>query len=412
MPAPRRIGLAVEFHLLYKHHSELLAGIQRYADEQGWLTVIDDWIQDTLSRSPGDRPAYDGVIARVSERQHELMNATSRVGTPLVNVMRGSPAFDQLPGVFPDFAAAGRMRAEHLLSRGLRHFACALVPGLPSDVVQAAAFAEVVEAAGCSVTLLELQANPANELELYRKNLALVNHWMDRWQLPIGVASPEDAFARYVAQMVHERGWQVPDDVAIVAGMNEEKLCERPRPQLSSVEIGYERIGYEAARLLDSLMNEADGSRRRRKPCRLGRRSESPPAAPIHIMLPPVGVVVRESSDLFAVEDDLVAAAQAFMVQHCHARVGVREVAEALCVSVRTLQTRFARVLKRSVVQEMCRVRIERIKEELTTTDRSVHEIAKRTGFASHKRLCDVFKRETGVPPSEYRAARRPPKER
>jgi LacI family transcriptional regulator len=47
--------------------------------------------------------------------------------------------------------------------------------------------------------------------------------------------------------MCRQQGWRVPHDVAIIAGMNEESLCEHPRPSLTSVELGYDRIGYEAA---------------------------------------------------------------------------------------------------------------------------------------------------------------------
>jgi hypothetical protein len=36
--------------------------------------------------------------------------------------------------------------------------------------------------------------------------------------------------------------------VAMIVGSNEETLCDHPRPSLSSVQMGYERIGYEAAR--------------------------------------------------------------------------------------------------------------------------------------------------------------------
>jgi len=57
MTPPRRIGLALEFHLLHKHHTETFAGFQRYADERGWLTVFDDWIGETLAGSPEGRPA-------------------------------------------------------------------------------------------------------------------------------------------------------------------------------------------------------------------------------------------------------------------------------------------------------------------------------------------------------------------
>ena len=79
--------------------------------------------------------------------------------------------------------------------------------------------------------------------------------WMKDWQLPIGVYVGSEPEGRMVAQICYNRGWRVPEDVAIIAGRNEETFCEHLHPTLTSVELGYERIGYEAARLLDRLMD-------------------------------------------------------------------------------------------------------------------------------------------------------------
>jgi AraC-like DNA-binding protein len=54
----------------------------------------------------------------------------------------------------------------------------------------------------------------------------------------------------------------------------------------------------------------------------------------------------------------------------------------------------------------MRRVRIERAKRKLVSSDRPVHEIAIQIGFASHIRLCEVFKREVGLTPGDYRRER------
>ncbi len=187
--------------------------------------------------------------------------------------------------------------------------------------------------------------------------------------------------------MTGPRG-RVPEDMAIIGARNEEHLCERPRPCLSSIEIGYERIGYEAARMLDRLM-----------------RGEKPQGK-LQIAMPPVGVVARESTDFFATDDPLVAEAQGYIALHCHTNLAVTDVATRLCVSPKTLQIHFAAALDRSVAQEIRRVRIEKVKRELATSDLSIHEIALRAGFASNTRLAEVFKRDVGMSPSEFRGER------
>ncbi len=407
MPTPRRIGLSLDYHRLYKHHSEVYAGIQRYANERDWLTVVDDWVGETLATSPRGRRAYDGAIARVDAGQLAMVDATAAAGIPLVNVLAASPARDRLPAVFPDYEQAGRLRAEHLLSRGLRHFAFLSTMDQAAYQSQASGFMATVAAAGSTVSLLDLSATWDDTLPHYRQNMARFQKWMDGWELPIGVGAINDNFARNVAQLAHERGWRTPEDVAIVGGLNEEKICETARPTLSSVEFGFERIGYEAARLLETLMDEADAARARRKKSLLGRKSLSPLADPIQITLPPIGVVVRESTDFFAANDDIVAKAHAFIAAQCHTRLEVNEVAAKLCVSPRTLQNRFTEVLRRTVGEEIRRVRLEKAKRELTSSDRSVHEIAIRAGFSCNTRMTEAFKREMGVTPRQYRKQRK-----
>jgi LacI family transcriptional regulator len=175
--------------------------------------------------------------------------------------------------------------------------------------------------------------------------------------------------------------------VAIVAGKNEEALCEQPRPSLTSIEIGYDRIGYAAAELLGRLM-----------------AGHAPPAAALR--LSPRGLVVRESTDFFAVENTTVAAALAFISANSHRRIGPDDVARAVGAEPRTLQNYFRKAIQRPIATEIRRVRIERAKRELAQGDRPLAVIARAVGFVTLQRLYEVFRRELGVGPGEYRRQR------
>jgi hypothetical protein len=37
----------------YKRHSEIFAGVERYAEERGWVSIIDEFVHDTLRRRGG-----------------------------------------------------------------------------------------------------------------------------------------------------------------------------------------------------------------------------------------------------------------------------------------------------------------------------------------------------------------------
>jgi len=391
MPARRRIALQLDLNWPYKRHADVFAGTQLYAQQQGWESVIDEYIADTLPARRGKGVRYDGIIARAGRK---LAERAAQLGVPLVNVWFSSPVWRQLPGVFPDFAASGRLVAEHLLARGLRRFA-ALSSEDRGAKREVAAFCDVVGQAGFRCLTEKLPLDTMRTYAVQRRSEQRINAWMQGWELPIGVLVVKDGVGRIVAQMCHRRGWPVPQDVAIVAGSNEATICEHPRPSLSSVERGYERIGYEAARLLDRLMHEAAEHPNH-------RTSSEPP----QILIPPVGLVVRESTDFFAVEDELVAAALVFIAANSHRRISQNDVARAVHAETRTLQSRFRKVLDRPIAATIRQVRVERAKRELVQSDRSLQEIARDAGFGEAMRMYEVFRRELGVTPSQYRRQR------
>ena len=135
-------------------------------------------------------------------------------------------------------------------------------------------------------------------------------------------------------------------------------------------------------------------------------RATDHPLPPMHVTLPPVGIVVRDSTSSFLAEDPLVAGAQKFIAANCDRRIGVNTVASQFAVSPKTLQKHFTTALNRGVAQEIRRARIERVKQELADGKRTISEIATITGFKSNASLSVIFRREVGLTPSQYRAQR------
>lgn len=389
MPERRRVALMLDIAWAYKRHVGTFAGTQRYAQEHGWESTIDEFVYDTLPARRSKSVRYDGVIARATT---QLVDRAARNDVPVVNVWLSSPVFESLPGVFPDFTAIGRLRAEHLLSRGFPNFAAVTSPRNRANAIELEEFRRLIGEAGCSCVTAQIPQRTDRTVADWRRTEQTISRWMDAWELPVGVWSSSEMTGRLIVQMCRERGWRVPEDVAIIAGMNEETFCENPRPSLTSIEIGHERIGYEAARLLDRLMDEED------------RGAKTSPVE--HILLPPQSLVVRESTDFFAVNDSLVAMALEFIAAQSHRPIAPTDVARAVSTELRTLQRRFSKYLGRPIATEIRRVRIERARRELTQTDRSIANISRDVGFGEPMRMYEVFVRELGVTPSDYRKQR------
>jgi LacI family transcriptional regulator len=383
MAQHRRVALMLDLEWPYKRHTAVFAGAQRYAQEQDWHTIIDEYADDTIATAP-KKLRYDGIIARATKK---LALRAEQLKTPLVNVWSSSPVLNSVPTVMGDFVAAGQLRAEHLLSRGLSRFALLTSEGDRSQDIEAKHFNATLKAAGCTSTWIMTSMNPTVSVQEWRKCEKAISEWMDSWELPIGVFVGSDSDGRMVAQMCRNRGWRVPEDVAIISGRNEETYCERLRPTLTSVEIGYERIGYEAAKLLDQLM---DGK----------------PAPEEIIVVKSQQLIVRESTDFLAVDEPIISAALKFIATHCHRNIGQDDVARAVSMETRTLQRRFRKYINRPIAAEIRRVRLERAKRELAQGNRSLAEIARDVGFGEAMRMYEVFKRELGVTPSQYRKER------
>ncbi len=380
----RHVALMLDLQWPYKRHSEIFVGIQRYAEERGWTSIIDEYAHDTLRRMRTSFKRYDGIVARANRA---LVQSAARRGVPVVNVWPSSPARHSVPGVYPDSTETGRLVAEHLLARGFRSFATLTSYKNVDNELEVREFARLVQEAGFECQSNCLLQNTQRDLAHWKKTVVGIERSMSRWKPPVGVYVSQEVCGRLVVQEGRRRGWRIPEDVAIVAGKNEETLCEQPRPSLTSVEIGYDRIGYAAAQLLDRLM-------------------AGEPAPPEPIRLAPHGLIVRESTDFFAVKHPIVAAALAYISANSHRRIGPDDVASAVGTGTRTLQNYFRKIIQRPVASEIRRVRIERVKRELTQSNQSLAVIARKAGFGPIQRLYEVFLREVGVTPGAYRLQR------
>jgi LacI family transcriptional regulator len=389
----RRVAISIDLEWAYKSHMETFAGIMRHAEMSGdWECVMDDFFEDSLRRRRGQPLPYDGAVGRITLAQ---ARAAHRVGIPVVNVWFGSPA-KNLPSVLHDSEAMGRMRADHLLELGVRNFATLRIPYDVSSEVQADAFESRVRAEGypCVTGSLDMEATDlkasGNLVFDRRKTQNALARWLDRWNPPIGVSINTDHLGRKVAQMCARRGWRIPDQVALVAGHNEEIICERPAPSITSVEVGYDRIGYRAAVLLDRLM-----------------AGETIPTDELHQKISPRNLVPRASTDFLAVDDPLVASAMLYISKHFEKPITIDNVAEAANTSRATLNRRFSEHLRRSVNQEIRRQRLSRARRALVSSNEPIAAIARRCGYPWPEQFSRAFRSEHNMTPAEYRRSKR-----
>ncbi len=385
------VALIIETSTAYGR--SIIVGATRYIRERGpWTVYIEQRsLQDSappwLERWDGD-----GIISRASTPRSA--KAVLRAGIPTVDLN------DQvrdlgLPQIHSDHAAMARLAAEHLMERGFRHFAYFGFPVFEWSVRRHDAFAACVAAAG--FRFHELESAPrvswGHQQSSWEGEVEGAARWIKKLPKPLGVMTGNDPRGIQLLDACRRAGVAVPEEVAVVGVDNDELVCELAYPPLSSVIPDAVRIGYEGGRaLLDRLMKGERG--------------------PVDDQtIPPLGVAVRQSSDVTAIADPRLADAMRFIRENACAGIGVEDVLDRVAVSRSVLQRLFRKQFDRTILDSITEVRIGRVKQLLTETDLPLADIAHRAGFAYMEYLSTTFRRQTGWTLGAYRrefARRRP----
>jgi len=195
----------------------------------------------------------------------------------------------------------------------------------------------------------------------------------------------DDGVGYDLIEIAGEAGIRIPEEVAVMSVDNNEVLCNSAEPPLSSVETNFEQAGYEAAELLDAVMTG----------------QEVMPSRPILGRV--ARVVVRQSSNVLAINDSQTAAALHFIHKHFNSPIQVSDVVETTYLSRRALEKKFKALMNRSILDEIMRVRIEHIVELLLKSHMSINQIAASSTFNSTSHLIRAFKKHKGMSPRAFR---------
>jgi len=364
----------------------ILRGIRNYArTQEAWTMICGVAERADLSRLRDWAP--DGLIALPPEAKRVRR---VRLGGPLV-VLGPVPAGVRAGCVVPDDRAIGAMAAQYLLDRGWRQFAFLGLDCWWSNPREAG-FRRELEARGCVCSCLHTGPDRLERWPQWRWPGAedMLVKWVRSLSRPVAVLAANDLLGIELAGACAHLGLRVPEDVAILGVDNDDLVCEFCRPTLSSVAVPWEKLGYEAAALLAGMME-----------------GQAPPPEPV--LIPPVDVVTRQSTDALAVADPAVLAGAKFIWTRFPEAVGVRDIAEAACVCRRTLERRFHAALGRTVHQEITRCRLARAKQLLAQGQGRIGDIGRACGFSTTARFCAVFRAKTGLRPLEYRRLIAPP---
>jgi LacI family transcriptional regulator len=376
MAESMHIGIALEFH--YEYARAVMRGIVSYArPARPWIFHIMDANPERFSGTRVDH--LDGVIGTLVFKEVTDLLHTHGVATVNISNRHANPGVAR---VGTDDRGIGQIAARHFLDRGFSHFAFIDTMGMHLSKEREQGFA--AELAGAKMNYSSMSKWVADHNLQGKETFETIRQWLTVLPRPLALFAASDSVAWPVLEVCRDMDISVPESVAVLGVDNDPMVCLLSSPTLSSVAIPAERIGYEAAGILDRVLH-----------------GEQPPRDAI--LIPAKEIVTRQSSDVLAIPDNELATAVRYIRQHAGNRIGVRDVVRATQVARRSLERKFRSVLGRSPLEEIRRARLDRVRELLVNTDLSMPVIAERSGFDSAVRLTTVFREETGMTPTGFR---------
>jgi LacI family transcriptional regulator len=153
---------------------------------------------------------------------------------------------------------------------------------------------------------------------------------------------------------------------------------------LSSVAQGTRQMGYRAAKLLHQLLD------RRELPLQ-------------RILVPPVKVIERRSTDFRSLRDPAVIQAMHYIRHHACKGIKVEQVLDAIGMSRSNLEKRFRDETGETIHHVIHQEKLDRARNLLTATSLTINEISQMCGYPSLQYFYSVFKKGYDMTPKDYR---------
>ena len=372
----RRVRLALGWY-----HHLIHRGAARYAQQAGWHL----WSAQRLHTVVHPEWTGDGFIT--NGLFGEEWGILWSLNIPVVLLDMQPMQRPNVGRVLTDDSLVGQLAFEHFEHKGYAHFAWfSRYDG--QELQRALGFEACVRAAGFDCHRLAWYATPDPEEQASADRQQWLRDQVAALPRPVAILAVNDYEAVDLIEACEQLDLQVPEQMAVMGVGNSEEICQYAPTPLTSIDTAREECGYQAAALLDRMM-----------------KGEPAPAEPV--LVKPVGVVSRRSTDVVAVEQPDVARAMQFIERNAHRNIGVDDIAEEAAMSRRSLFMAFRKHLGRTPHQEIMHCRLMLVSRLLRDTNKRIYEIARETGFASTTALYQTFAQHFNKTPQQYRTEHR-----
>jgi LacI family transcriptional regulator len=368
-----------------EYNKSILKGITRYSKDHGPWTFckMPTYYRETIGIDGILKWAKeweaDGIIGQFYN--DEEVEKFTQANIPVI-AQDFKERFTDIPNITGAYRDTGRLGADYFLRKGFRNFAFYGFGNIVWSRERAQGFEERIQESGFNVHYYEHKDPEAMDLWYYKPSA--LSEWLKSLPKPIALMTCDDNQGHHIAEAAKHAGIRIPDEVAVLGVDNDEMVCELSDTPLSSIELDAEKGGYEAARLMDQMV-------------------EAKICYGPDIIVKATQVVTRRSTDIFASKDKYIVSALRYIHGNLDKNLKVDQVLKEVPLSRRSLEKRFMLTTGYPVYEYIYNQRIEKFTQKLLETDMTIFEIALDLGLSDSKNIARQFKQVKGLTPMEYR---------
>ena len=367
-----------------EYSKSLMKGINAYSKEFG------PWIFCRMPLFHRETVGIDGILkwalewkadGIVGQLYNKDIEKIVQAGIPVI-AQDFKERFTEIPNITGGYHEAGQLGADYFLKKGFTNFAFYGFNDIVWSRERAEGFEERLKKREHKVHYFEHKKARSTELWYYKPSS--LSRWLKSLPKPIGLMTCDDNQGQHITEVCRQLGIRIPEEVAVLGVDNDEMICDLSDPPLSSIALDAEKGGYDAAKLLDHMIKHGTSKY-------------------YDIIVKPVQVITRHSTDIYATNDDHIASSLKYIHQNIDKNLHVDEVVKQVPLSRRALEKRFLEITGYPIYKYIFNLRIEKFTQKLLDTDMSVFEIALDMGLTDSKNIARQFRQAKGCSPSVYR---------
>ncbi len=362
----------------------LLEGVVRYAREAGpWAFYRMPLYYRELHGDEGvvrwaEEWGADAIIAQLTDVDLDILN---RLDIPII-VQNYKERYHGLSNLTGDYYGTGVMAASFFIRKGYKAFA---YYGFLDTVwmrERGEGFRDTVADHGYPVYVLDDDGQMSGGQ--WNFDAERVSRWLLDLPKPVALFACDDYYALQITEVCKMYNIDIPGDIAVLGVDNDNLLCNISDPSLSSIELDVENGGYEVGKLLHQFI-------------------EKKITAPVDVIIKPVRIVARGSTERFAVSDKYIGQVLDYIDENYRNPLSVDDLIRIIPYSRRVLEKKFKGETGMSVYQYIQQQRIDKFASLLIASHLPLVEAAANAGFTDYKNISRIFVKMKGMTPLQYR---------